>query len=436
MGWRIERRNGLCMIVGIAFLAPAWLPAAAQVVQCGPAAAVITTSDQQQALLALAQPSRPADGEIVYEGRVPYVVMANGQRIPLIPDDEYLQQREDAGGGESTWRLQPDPPEMAQLTWDDLPWSMFVHCGQWLTPPRSQGGRGICHTFAAAAVVESMVKRELMAAGLPDQLAEVDLSEEWVYFRGIRDYIEETGTEVMYGEGGPATTALEAVLERPWVMEAHWPYDPTSWPKDEQGHPTCAAEFAANSSCSWTCWTHANPDGTPARGVGAFNDNASPAGPLPAISTCDVVTEAGDEACLQLARRCIDEGRTVALSIIWPGWEIRQYDVMHVPADFPFDLWERKWGGGEPPLTPEEEATMSSWQGGGHYVQLFGYGRPGTAAEGIWMIKNSHGGSSGHDGLYYISENLIRASLPSVTAVKLTDQTKRDLQRFADTLGR
>jgi len=76
----------------------------------------------------------------------------------------------------------------------------------------------------------------------------------------------------------------------------------------------------------------------------------------------------------------------------------------------------------------------STWYGGGHEILIVGYGKSGTDAEGIWIIKNSHGLNSGFDGYVYITENLISLSFPAVWTAELMDDTYSDLDRFAATM--
>lgn len=428
-------------------------------VRCGPAAAIITTPRQQQSLVASLRPRRALRWTTKTHAGVPYVTYENGHEYRLMPEEYVMKAwRGESGSGGKTKAPRPDsgghrkqagtpqrkvavgtpvvdPPEVAALTAADLPWSLFTHAGTHLTPVKSQGGRGLCHVFGATAMVESLVKKHLMARGVPAPLAEVDLSEAWMAFEVLKNRAGGVAGATLPDDGGWPSYTFNVLETTGFLMESYWPYNPICWPKESAALYPCAAPFAQSKTASWECWAQRDVGQNPPASVQQSKGLVSPAGPLPNIRTRDTVGDSGLSG-LELAKENIKRGRTVALTVYWPkGGRMDNGLVLYVPEGFPLDLWARK-AAPDIELTDDEVAQWYTWFEGGHAVQLFGYGKTGTVAEGLWLIKNSHGLDSGQDGILCATTNFLLASFPGITAADLADITVADLDRFADTMKR
>ncbi len=404
---------------------------------CGPAAAIITTPQQQQSLITTIQAApRPLGWTARRPSpRRPTIVYENGDAFVLVPLEDHMARHQKAGGGGAPLPREatPDPGSMTAMSEADLPMSLFVHNRKYLTPTRSQGGRGLCHVFAAAAMIESLCKRRLMRQGVPEEKAEIDLSEEWMGYWSMKSTGEREGNELLDGDGGFSNLDLEEVLRKPWQLEAYLPYNPISWPEEDPAvHTWCTSHYRARGVAYWECWAHVDRGDDLPLSTRHFNGFVSPDGPLPNIKVRDIVLDADHGTCLETAKQCIDDGRTACLSLAWPSSKAWNGTMLHVPPDYPFDLRDKVVN--EEALTGREQAEWDDWYIAGHVVQIFGYGKRGTEAEGIWLVKNSHGLGSGFDGILYLTENFIKLSWPDVCHARLTSTTLEDLDRFAETL--
>ncbi len=370
-------------------------------VRCGPAAAVITTTAQQQATVSLLQHKTIQPYTTEQRAGRPFIVYENGQAKALIPMDDYEREWRARGGGNmAADPTEPDPERLRDIEFDEFPMSQFVHCYGYTTPVRDQNGRGMCHAFASIALLESLAKRRL-------------------YY----DLEQVQSTAVPY--------------------EAWWPYDPESWPDVMTGAPPvpkypAGDRFAAEGKCAWELWGHCERDKQPPQSVRDFRELLAPDGPLPRI-TCQKlqgISEDVDEA-LRVAKEWIAEGRPVPCSFVWPTLALANdtMSLYYVADDYPFAVRDVKVGD-ERALTADEVATWEDYYAGGHVVLLIGYGQTGTSAEGIWMLKNSHGLDAGDHGIVYITDSLLRLSFPYITIAGLSDRSKGDLDSFAETITR
>ena len=419
-------------------------PQAGPPVQCGPAAGVITTAQQQQAVVAALQPRPLMSYTIERRRSVAYIVYENGLRFAQPTEEDHRQDYFDYGGhmGMATAPTQPDPDRLDNLTWADLPTSLFNNCIEYLTPTRSQSGRGLCHDFAAAALLEALVKHRLMDRGVPAQLAELDLSEEWMGYQAMRQHAENLGSAYLTDDGFCADCNLEMVEDLAWPLEAYWAYDPEQWPEATQGNPPmpkypCGQTYADTGQCEWEYWGHREVGQKLPGSISDFRDHVSPAGPMLAVTATGVSYEGDDDLALQMAKEWIDQGRPIIVSLAWPTMRCATpaKTMYYVPDDYPFDVW-RKLADPDQDVTDAELAVWQQFYGAGHYLLLVGYGKPGTTAEGIWLMKNSHGLTSGNDGIVPITDSLLRLSFPLVVTGMLSEQTRADLDRYADTLMR
>ncbi len=413
-------------------------------VRCGPAAAVITTTAQQQATVSLLQHKTIQPYTTEQRAGRPFIVYENGQAKALIPMDDYEREWRARGGGNmAADPTEPDPERLRDIEFDEFPMSQFVHCYGYTTPVRDQNGRGMCHAFASIALLESLAKRRLMQAGVPEHLAELDLSDEWMSWRAMKDKYERYGTRRLTDEGHFAYYDLEQVQSTAVPYEAWWPYDPESWPDVMTGAPPvpkypAGDRFAAEGKCAWELWGHCERDKQPPQSVRDFRELLAPDGPLPRI-TCQKlqgISEDVDEA-LRVAKEWIAEGRPVPCSFVWPTLALANdtMSLYYVADDYPFAVRDVKVGD-ERALTADEVATWEDYYAGGHVVLLIGYGQTGTSAEGIWMLKNSHGLDAGDHGIVYITDSLLRLSFPYITIAGLSDRSKGDLDSFAETITR
>ncbi len=433
-------RSILYMLCGLALLT--WLclgPAMAQptaTLRCGPAAAIITTPQQQAAAVASLRPVKAQNWTTVREGRIPYVVYDDGRRYPLMPLDDYLAERKKhrgskPGGDQSAG---PDTPQTVALTVADLPWSDFVNLGDWVTPVRNQQGRGTCHVYGATAVVETLIKRRMMARGVPAQLAEMDLSEEWLTYHAMKHNSDYRGSPKLSGDGGFGDADLLQIADKAYPPEAYWPYDPESWPKAAGKYP-CAAAYARDEAVEWEYWAHRQPGQLTPSSIGYFRDHTSPAGPLPDIRARDVgVTGDPDEVIAKIKERIRDD-KPVSLGVAWPtggGGPLWDGVKLFIPPGYPMDLHAKIDGGQK--LRPAEQTRWDAYYDGAHEFLVFGFGKSGTKAEGLFLAKNSHGIGSGQYGYLFLTENFIRLSYPVLHWANLANTTVTDIDRFAETM--
>ncbi len=410
-------------------------PCAAQAQQplAGPAAAVITTPSQQQALATLIQP-RPIQPYTFVErqGR-PLIVYESGHEFTMIPADDYIDELKKRGTiGNMSFEAEPDPAGLIDKDYSDMPPSSFVHVLDYLTPVRSQGRRGMCHAFAATAFLEALIKRRLMRHGVPEQLAEVDLSEEWFCYQSMKRKSEYYSVKELSDEGFFGYLDLEMAMDKSFATEMFWPYEPDSWP-DTAGHPA-TIDWVLGEKCAWEWWGHREPAELAPSSIAPFREHASPHGPMLSV-TVESSRFIGDpDEGFDLARTEISDGRPVMLSIVWPSMQLTnpQRTMYCVSDDYPFDALEAKLGDGE--MTEEQIEAWDDAYGGGHEILLVGYGKAGSDCDGIWMVKNSHGLDSGNDGIVYITESLIRLSFADFAIARLTDDARSDIERFAQTM--
>jgi len=427
--------HALCGLALLTWLCLGSAAAQTTTLRCGPAAAIITTPPQQTSVVNSLRPVKAQNWTTVREGRIPYVVYENGQRYPLMPLDNYLAERKKQGGKpQGAQSAGPDSPQTLALTVADLPWSDFVNLGDWVTPVRNQQSRGTCHAYGATAVVETLIKKRMMNKGVPASLAELDLSEEWLVYHAMKHNSEYRGTPKLPDDGGFGDADLLQVSDKAFPLEAYWPYDPESWPNAVGKYP-CATAYARDEEVEWEYWAHRQPGQLTPGAIGYFRDQTSPAGPLPDIRVRDVgVTGDPDEVIAKIKERIRDE-KPVSLAIAWPaGGGGLMWDgvKLYVPASYPMDL-HAKIDSGQA-LTPAEQTRWDAYYYGAHEFLVFGFGKQGTKAEGLFLAKNSHGIGSGQYGFLFLTENFIRLSYPVLHWGNLANTTVDDIDRFAETM--
>lgn len=428
------RASVVGVLIAAAVVLGGGLPAVAQApAQAGPAAAVITTTVQQQTILTALQP-RPIQSYTMIERRgVPVLVYADGHEFVMMDPDECVDRWRAANRGQGNFMPEPDPIELIDRSHEEMPYTEFVHCLDYQTPTRSQAGRGTCHCFAATALLESLIKRRLMRAGVPEQLAEVDLSEEWMVFHSMRGNAADTADGQLGSEGGWCVSDWPYIYNADFPVEAFWPYCPESWP-DLPDHPA-QIDWQDGRKCAWEYWAHRDPGQKTPASIADFREYCSPAGPMPAVRPANARSVEGDtDAALAHVREQIEQGRPVAMSLIWPSIKLcnPQKSMYCVTEDYPFEVQAKK--AGPDALTQDEIDIWNQYYLGGHEVLLVGYGRAGTECEGIWLMKNSHGTDAGNNGIVPITESLLRLSFPGFYEADLSETTREDLDRFAATM--
>lgn len=428
----IRTSIGSIIVLAAAIVICAPMSAQAQQPLAGPAAAVITTPAQQQAVVTALrpQPLQPyTRGE--RRGR-PLVVFENGHEYVMIPEEEYLDElrKRDAIGNMSA-DAEPDPAALIDKDYSDLSPDKFVHVLDYLTPVKSQAGRGMCHAFAGTAMLETLIKRRLMRYDLPEHLTEVDLSEEWFCFQAMRRKSDYYATPEIGGEGFFGYLDLERVMDKDFVMEAYWPYEPDSWP-DTPGHPA-EVDWLDGEMCAWEWWAHRQPGELAPGCVAQFRDYVSPGGPMLSIRVESSRFIGEPDEGFDLARREISEGRPIMVSLVWPGMLLTnpQRTMYCVNDDYPFEALEAKLAG---TWTDDQKQEWDDAYLEGHEVLLVGYGKPGTDCEGIWMVKNSWGLDSGNNGIVYLTEGILLLSYVDFGIGRLTQNAKADIDRFGETM--
>jgi len=429
----IMHRQAIVVLIAAASAVAVCAPLHAQQVQAqaGPAAAVITTPALQQAVLAPLQPRLIQPYTTVRRRGTPVLVYDSGHEFAMNdPQEQIDESRRYSGGG--NMQAEPDPVALIDRGYEDMPYSDFVHVLDYLTPVKSQGPRGLCHSFAATAQLETLIKRRLMRQGVPEQLAEVDLSEEWLAYFSMKQNSENGGDPELNNDGGGCGTDLRAVEDRAFPLELFWPYNPECWP-EIPGHPA-AIDWTDGEKCAWEYWAHRDPGQLPPASIGPFREHVSPGGPMVSIMEAGFRHLGDIDEALDFARDEIDEGRPVILTLVWPELTLcnPQRSMYCVVDDYPFDLQEKLANGEE--LTRREQTEWDSYYGGGHEVLLVGYGRPGSDCEGIWLLKNSHGLDSGNLGIVPITDGLIRLSFPNLYTAHLSENARADVDRFAATM--
>jgi len=407
------------------------LPASAQQqAQAGPAAAVITTTAQQQTILTSMQPRAMQTYTMVRRRGVPVLVYANGQEFPMQDADEYIEQRRDRGVVQGSMTPAPDPVEFIDRGYEQMPYTDFVNCLDYQTPVKSQSGRGMCHNFAATGMLESLAKRRMMRRGVPEQLAELDLSEEWLCYQSMKWTSEAIGDPELNNEGGWCVQDLQQVYDLAFPMEVFWPYCPESWPEID-GH-AAQTDWLDGEKCAWEYWAHRDPGQKPPASIAPFRDHCYPDGPMPAITAVNARSIPSVDEGFAFARTEIADGRPVMLSLVWPSLELcnPQRTMYCVVTDYPFDIQAKKVAGEA--VTEDEQALWEQYYLGGHEVLLVGYGRAGTDCEGLWLVKNSHGINSGNDGIVPFTESLLRLSLPGFYTVILSQDAQDQVDSFGE----
>ncbi len=432
----MAQQRAMLLLFSLAAVVATTMPCAGQEPLAGPAAAVITTPELQQAWVATVSPQTIQPYTMEMRLGRPVVVYENGRSFPLEPMDEFIENHRERDGQMETMAVQSDPPEFVDRDYSDMPDSAFVHVKQYQTPVRDQGDRGFCHVFAATALLESLIKGRMMRKGVPEQFAEIDLSEEWLAYHSMIDKCERFKASEVSGESGDMQLDLCALVDKACPTEVFWPYDTECWCERDPDTDPAAADYADNdkAACEW--WAHREPGQKTPASIGLFRGLIAPDGPLPFVTIqadsprweCDV------DAALEVARSEIADGRAVGLSLSWPSLRLTNaaLTMYCVTDDYPEQLRNEIAAGQQ--LTDGQQKKWDKYYIGGHSVLLIGYGRDGGDCEGIWMFKNSHGLNSGNNGIVYITESLLRLSFPAVCMTNLSASTRADIDRFADTM--
>jgi len=368
----------LCVVIG----APAWA-------QGGVANAFIT----QDPSIAMPLAQRLRD---TYRLEAPQYLVINGRphlqfsygRFALLPLAELTPP-----GEEPPTVSIPSEKHVVSKTVAQLPWSAFVHIKDTMTPVKNQGARGTCHVFTATAIVEALwVKRE-KARGVSDP--RLDLSEQWLQFMVKKPTFDWSTTS----DGGFVVDDLRMVKSKGHVPETAWKYDPRHWSDDAQ-----YSDLRGNHTESpwpWKIVAQTRSGSAPpsvARAI-SMRSLGLPSGED--FKVKGIKNGGGGKKGIAFIKSNIDRGVPVGISIPWPTL-LMWVDgaIIYVPDEARDKSLGQLRAAELPNGDPE-------WILGGHAVTAVGYGKPGTAAEGLIAFKNSHSMVAQNDGYGYVTEGYL-----------------------------
>jgi hypothetical protein len=257
---------------------------------------------------------------------------------------------------------------------------------------KNQGSRGTCHVQAATGLLEAMYKK---ATGKT-----LDLSEQWLQWM-----VKKTsGATSETGDGGGCKGDLEKIQAEGHVPEICWRYEPRHW----GNIPSQAAlDQSALPNPPWSWRTVAQTtDGTCPDAVTRIiaRRGGDPNG-IEDYKIKSIAETGNGDAGISAIKAKIDAGIPVAVWCPWPTDRmVADGCILYVPNEIKDRsqdwLWNDKGADGK-----------SKWFRGGHAIIIVGYGKPGTAAENLFALKNSWSRWWGNDGYGYFTKGFLQKFL-------------------------
>ncbi|MEK6625730.1 MAG: hypothetical protein AABY86_12215, partial [Bdellovibrionota bacterium] len=108
------------------------------------------------------------------------------------------------------------------MTMSSVVHAQIVDLSSVMTPVKHQGERGTCNVFAATALMEYLIKREIGK--------EMDLSEAYAYWLGKTKAAESEYVRNLYAKGdGLAGYLAVQAFRHGAILEEDWPYTAQNW---------------------------------------------------------------------------------------------------------------------------------------------------------------------------------------------------------------
>jgi len=292
----------------------------------------------------------------------------------------------------------------------NLDWNDFVNCQYLMTSVKDQGSRGTCHAQAATGLEEALLKKRSYTSGETVTVGgdttrireEINLSVQWLQYRAKKR--AHGAANSTCGDGGDPAYDLETVQMYGHVPEVFWRYNPQHWQSDpahdEPGNP--------DGPWNWKLVAQTTDGNEPRSAQQAITRRNSDPGKLEDFKISNIINSHHHEDGVNYIKNRINNGVPVAVSVPWPtGRMIANGCILYVPDAVKDKSETWCWDDKE----MKNGKMVSKWFRGGHCLVICGYGKTGTAAEGLYLFKNSWSRWWGTNGYGYFTDAFLKKFL-------------------------